>query len=58
MAYEIDGKQMAQEELIIIAAGEYCQSVLKVDSDIEDSVKEMANGQLLNIPKTTFPSIN
>ncbi|MEG3586389.1 MAG: VOC family protein [Actinomycetota bacterium] len=32
--------------------------VLFADPNPVPSVKEMANGQLLNIPKTTFPSIN
>ena len=40
---------MAQEESIFEAAGEYCHSVLKVDAEIEESMKEMANLYAYNI---------
>ena len=40
---DIDGKTISQEDVIYEATDEYIQSVLKVDSDINESAKAMGS---------------
>ena len=45
---DIDGKTISQEDLIYEATDEYIQSVLKVDSDINESAKAMGSSYAHN----------